>query len=314
MFGKLKKTLRPCIYTFFFVPLQPNMDYKIALYRVRTWLRHQLTAWNTGGEGVHSPYLFEWVRMVMSDKHSYYKWHEIENLRQGLLKDKRELEFVDYGKKRTEDGEVKIDRRRVCDIARGSLARKDYAQMLARLVCWLGEKKAENGKQEGEGGLTIVELGTSFGITTSYLAAMDSRNRVVTFEGCPGVAEIAQANWAKLQLENIECVVGNIRDLSLFDFRCATEPIGQVGKKVDLFYIDASHTYVSTRAFFNVGASMAHEKTVVVIDDIHHSPEMERAWTDICADERVTSTIDLYQMGLVFFDKHYWRRNYKMRL
>ena len=56
------------------------------------------------------------------------------------------------------------------------------------------------------------------------------------------------------------------------------------------------------------------EKSVIVVDDIHHSAEMERAWQEICADERVTSTMDLYQMGLVFFDKHYWHRNYKMRL
>jgi hypothetical protein len=61
-------------------------------------------------------------------------------------------------------------------------------------------------------------------------------------------------------------------------------------------------------------AEKTHEKSVIVVDDIHHSAEMEEAWKEICADERVTSTMDLYQLGLVFFDKHYWRRNYKMRL
>ena len=61
-------------------------------------------------------------------------------------------------------------------------------------------------------------------------------------------------------------------------------------------------------------ASKVHAKSVIVMDDIHHSVDMERAWKEICKDARVTSTMDLYQMGLVFFDKHYWRRNYKMRL
>jgi hypothetical protein len=37
-----------------------------------------------------------------------------------------------------------------------------------------------------------------------------------------------------------------------------------------------------------------HAKSVLVVDDIHHSAEMERAWQEICADERVTSTMDLY--------------------
>ena len=75
-----------------------------------------------------------------------------------------------------------------------------------------------------------------------------------------------------------------------------------------------NHTYEATMAYFDVLANKFHEKSVLVIDDIHHSKEMERAWKNICADERVTSTIDLYQMGLVFFDKHYWKRNYRMRL
>ena len=102
------------------------MKKNVYLYRVSSWLKHQLTARNTGGHGVHSPYLFEWVRMVMSDKNTYYVWDEIEEIRQEMLKDTRELEFVDYGsgKLKGENGE----RRRVCDIAKGSLARRKDAQ------------------------------------------------------------------------------------------------------------------------------------------------------------------------------------------
>ena len=75
-----------------------------------------------------------------------------------------------------------------------------------------------------------------------------------------------------------------------------------------------NHTYDATMAYFDVLANKVHDKSVIVIDDIHHSQEMEKVWKEICADKRVFTTIDLYQMGLVFFDKHYWRRNYRMRL
>ena len=60
--------------------------------------------------------------------------------------------------------------------------------------------------------------------------------------------------------------------------------------------------------------TMMFGKSVMIVDDIHYNEEMERAWREICEDERVTSTMDLYQMGLVFFDKNYWRKNYKIRL
>jgi hypothetical protein len=96
--------------------------------------------------------------MVMSDENSYYAWREIEKVRANMLADTRVVEFEDYGSRAArslEDGSgtahslengsgaayglVFRERRRVCDIAKGSLAKKKYAQMLARLVNWLGE-------------------------------------------------------------------------------------------------------------------------------------------------------------------------------
>lgn len=255
----------------------------------------------------------------MMDENAYYIWGEIERCREKMLRDERELEFVDYGsaiKSRSlENGSETAcrlefrDMRRVCDIARRSLAKRKYAQMLSRLVNWLG---ASHSLENGSGtaytlefrGLTIVELGTSLGVTTAYMAAMDSRNRVVTFEGCEAVANIAKENWKALNINNIECSVGEI-DVTKLD-----DGLGCI----DVAFIDANHTYTDTRKYFDVLAGKVHEKSVIVVDDIHYGEEMEKAWKAICADERVTSTIDLYQMGLVFFDKHYWKRHYTMRL
>ena len=295
------------------------MKKNVYLYRVSSWLKHQLTARNTGGHGVHSPYLFEWVRMVMSDKNTYYVWDEIEEIRQEMLKDTRELEFVDYGSggplPTSPSKGRSANMRRVCDIAKGSLARRKEAQLLARLVGWLGRPLLTSSPRGGIGdeasedrkGLTIVELGTSLGVTTAYLAAMDSRNKVVTYEGCPAVAEVARANWEKLGLSNIACVVGEITVDSL---QLAVDRLSGI----DVAFIDANHTYEATLTYFNALASRVYEKSVVVVDDIHYNEDMEKAWKAICADERVMTTMDLYRMGLVFFDKHYWRKHYKMRI
>ena len=275
------------------------MKKNVYLYRVRTWLRHYLTAWNTGGEGVHSPYLFEWVRMVMSDRHAYRVWNEIEKVRTQMLRSEQVIEFVDYGSGVKQSGEQVIDERKVKNIAKGSLAKAKYAQMLFRLVNWLGHQL-----REGDKGLTIVELGTSLGVTTAYLAGVDTRDKVYTYEGCEAVANMAKENWKVLGMNNIEGFIGAI-----------DEEVLQSGlERVDVAFVDANHTYEASMMYFDVLAQKVHEKSVVVMDDIHHSDEMERVWQEICADERVTSTIDLYQMGLVFFDKHYWKRNYRMQL
>ena len=269
------------------------MEFDLALHRLGSWLKHQLSARHTGGHGVHSPYLFELVRMIMHDSNSFYAWDIIEQHRERLMADEREVVFVDYGSGAKVKGEERIQR--VCDIAKKSLVQKKYAQLLARLVNWLGQS-AE--------GLHIVELGTSLGITTAYLAAMDSRNDVTTYEGCPAVAARARETWEQLGLKNIACRVGEI-DVS---------QLAQEWDMIDVAFVDANHTYAGTRAYVNILLQKMHAKSVLVVDDIHYNADMERAWREICEDERVTSTMDLYQMGLVFFDEHYWKRHYVMKL
>lgn len=260
----------------------------------------------------------------MDDKNSFYAWEHIEEVRSRMLADDRVVAFVDYGSGGLQNKQDvgrhrgclqdaslqdRCKSRKVRDIAKGSLAKKKYAQMLARLVNWLGASHGlENGSRTADSlehrGLTIVELGTSLGVTTAYMAAVDSRNKVITYEGCKAVAEIAKENWQSLGLNNITCHVGEID----------VERLARELQKVDVAFIDANHTYAGTRAYFNMLATKVHAKSVLVVDDIHYNEEMGKAWEEICADDRVTTTMDLYQMGLVFFDTNYWKKHYRMRI
>ena len=152
--------------------------------------------------------------------------------------------------------------------------------------------------------LRIVELGTSLGITTAYLGAPDSRNRITTLEGSQAVAKVACEQWEQLGLKNIECVIGNI-DETLYE---------AVREGVDLAYVDANHTYEATMRYVNYLLSHLEEKGIVVLDDIYYSPDMTRAWEMLKNDERVTTSMDLYHVGLLFIDKHYLKRHYRVRV
>ena len=56
------------------------------------------------------------------------------------------------------------------------------------------------------------------------------------------------------------------------------------------------------------------EKGIIAIDDIHYSKEMERAWKELKQDQHVTTSMDLYHMGLLFVDTHYLKRHYRIRI
>ena len=262
-------------------------------YRVWTFIRHFFTSWNTTGEGIHSPYLFELVRFILRDENTYYCFADIERRREMLLACTDELDVIDYGSAGSPEG-LHVSRR-VCDIAQTHLENAKVGQALFRLVNWLGEREQRP--------LEILELGTSLGITTSYLAAANSRNNVTTLEGSEAVLNVAQSVWKTLKLENISWKTGNI-DTTLLQF----------ARALDVAYVDANHTYEATMRYVRYLLPLLTTKGVVVLDDIHYSEEMERAWKDLKNDPRVTTSMDLYHVGILFVDPHYLKRHYKIRI
>lgn len=275
------------------------------LYRLIRYSSHYLTAFNSRGGGVHSPYLFELVHYVMRDNHSYYIWKDIENLRYELRCDKTMLDYIDFGSQGSPFG-VK-SKRLVSEVAKKSLEDVEYAQLLFRLVNWLGEQKSEDITCNSiNKGLNIIELGTSLGITTAYLASASSLNNVISFEGCPALVTMARKVWKTLGLNNIQCIEGNIDQTFL------TNPFGD--KEVDVAFIDANHTRNATCQYFTRLLDYLNSASIVVIDDIHYSHDMAEAWKWIQNNPSVTTTMDLYKVGIVFFDTCYLRKHYKIRL
>ena len=49
--------------------------------------------------------------------------------------------------------------------------------------------------------------------------------------------------------------------------------------------------------------------SILVLDDIHYSPEMERAWNALARSRAVYTSIDLYRCGLVFFNPSLTKQN-----
>jgi predicted O-methyltransferase YrrM len=270
------------------------MAKKDITHRFLAYVRHVFSAWNTTGEGIHSPYLFELVRFVLRDKNAYYCFADIERRRESLLACEDVLDVMDFGSAGSPEG--KLVKRRVCDIAKTHLERPVIGQLLFRLVNFIGQHEKRP--------LEILELGTSLGVTTAYLASADSRNKVVTLEGSERVLQVAQGVWSALRLENIEWRQGNIDDTL---YICAREGI-------DVAYVDANHTFEATTRYVDFLLPRMNEKGVVAIDDIHHSEQMELAWNTLKNDKRVTTSMDLYYVGLLFVDPHYLKRHYRIRV
>ncbi|MCU0375510.1 MAG: class I SAM-dependent methyltransferase [Chitinophagaceae bacterium] len=244
------------------------------------YFSYYLNAANGKGHGIHSPFVYDLVTLVLNDnKNRYYCYGPIEALRQQLLKSDTGLLVTDLGAgSRTANSST----RSIGSIARSALKPPKYGQLLFRLANYLQAN-------------TILEVGTSLGITTAYLASSNSRGRVFTMEGVPAIVSTAQKHFALLGLQNIELIAGNF-DATL------PEALPQIGS-IDMAYLDGNHRLEPTLRYFNQLFPFLHGKSLVIFDDIHWSTEMEQAWQAIKADPRVTLTIDLFFIGLVFFDE-----------
>lgn len=244
----------------------------------KKYLHYYLTASNGKGHGIHSPFVFDFVKNVLNDKQNYPAYLSIEKLRRQLLDDSTVIEVEDFG---AGSSVIKTNKRIVSAIAASSLKPKKYARLLYRIVKYY--------KPE-----TIIELGTSFGVTTAYLASANKASKVFTCEGAAAIAFIAKQNFEKLQLENVTLTEGNFTE--------TLTPLLSKFSRIDLAFLDGNHRKEPTLNYFDQMLKHSTPQIILVLDDIHWSAEMEQAWGEIKQRPQVTLTIDLFFIGIVFIN------------
>ncbi|MBL0357452.1 MAG: class I SAM-dependent methyltransferase [Chitinophagaceae bacterium] len=244
----------------------------------KKYFRYYLTASNGKGHGVHSPFVFDFINNVLKDKKKYPCYTAIEKQRQCLLQNTSTIEVEDFG---AGSAVIRSNKRVIRDIAASSLKPTKFAQLLFRTVQYY--KPA-----------TILELGTSLGITSSYLAKGNNNGSVFTCEGSAAIAAIAQQNFETLQIKNIQLTKG--------DFAKTLQPLLNETGHIDLAFIDGNHRKAPTLQYFSTLLNYSTPSTILIFDDIHWSEEMEAAWADIRQHRSVTLTIDLFFIGLVFIN------------
>ena len=245
----------------------------------RKYLSYLWKASNGQGHGVHSPFVYAFIKNVLNTKSKGESIDAIELYRQKLLNNQKEIAILDLGAGSNLQGNKS---RTIAQIAKGALKPKKYSTLLSRIVAYYQPRQ-------------VLEMGTSLGITTCYLAQGVPSACVVTMEGAPTVAEEALTTFKNLGYQNIELIEGNF-DQSLPNYLQRVPAIG-------IAYVDGNHRYAPTMQYFNLLLTKSDEQSIFIFDDIHWSSEMEKAWAEIKADTRISLTIDLFFIGIVFLKK-----------
>lgn len=245
------------------------------------YVHYYFNASNGKGHGMHSPFVFDFITKLLNDKTIYPEYTKVEALRNQLLNDSTVLVVEDFGAGSTID---KKSERSISSIAKNAAKPKKFGQLLFRMVKYYQPAN-------------ILELGTSLGITTSYLSLAKPDTRLITMEGSKEIVDIAKRTLKVMKTRNVEIIEGN------FDNTLSAVVRGL--SAVDLAFIDGNHRQEPTERYFKELLAKTNNDSILVFDDIHWSSEMEAVWETIKNNAVVTCSIDLFFIGVVFFRKEF---------
>jgi predicted O-methyltransferase YrrM len=234
---------------------------------------------------LHSPFLFEFFTHVLKKEFSHPDLDALKGIRRKLEGDHRTIHVTDFG---SGSLKMKTSSRKISDIAHISTTPEKYSKLYSRIL-------------RHYNCADVLELGTSLGINAMYLAKAHDAAHVTTIEGSHETALIAKQLFDDNGIKNIQVIQGNI-DQELPRFLDAIE-------KIDFAFIDANHRFEPTVRYVEMILKKIRVNSILVLDDIHYSSEMERAWNVVRSHAEVYTSIDLYRCGLIFFNPSLTKQN-----
>lgn len=218
----------------------------------------------------------------------------IEQIRSELASSTDSVNMIDYGvdlnDPDSKEADSKTYTRSVAEITNDS-KEPFWALLLYNLVRKFRPK-------------TVLEMGTSLGFSAAYMGLalqQNDRGRLITLEGDPSIAELAESNFKKAQLTNTQVIIGKFQD-TLPGALADHAPL-------DMVFIDGHHDGPATVAYFEQILPYLSDEAVLVFDDIRWSDSMQKAIHRISSHEAVNLTLDLRGMAMCYFNRHETERH-----
>lgn len=266
--------------------IRPELKLFSLLYRFFEFIKHYIVGKNE--HGLHSPFVFELYTKTIQN-HEFPYFEQLEQHYFELIHDHHLITNKNPGAGTSLHKELRVP---IKKLARHSIKSLPWRKLICRLV---DERKPK----------IIIELGTSFGITTAYMATMCPDAKIYTFEANPSLIKLSRDFFNIAGLTNIEIIEGNI-DETLPAFL-------KQHPHIDVAYIDANHRFAPTIKYVERIMECVSWKGLIIMDDIYWSYQMTKAWDAIASKKSVSVSIDLWQIGLLYFHSGQEKENFKLR-
>ncbi|MFM7511571.1 MAG: O-methyltransferase [Bacteroidota bacterium] len=238
------------------------------------------------GHGIHSPFVFDFLKNVLQDKSFYKEYIPWNTWRKEMLSNERVLSVSEIGAGSRRGNSTSCT---IASLAKTAAKRPITAKLFFRMARYYKPK-------------TILELGTSIGLSTSFFSLACPLASVHTIEGVASIAEVAKQNFSNWNCPNIKLRVGNLDHVLVDLLEKMDSP--------DLVFMDGNHQEEATKRYFLQLLPFLSKESILIIDDIRWSQEMENAWSYIQLHEQVRMTIDFFQFGVVLFSPAFLEKSH----
>lgn len=247
------------------------------LWRIFKYTGHLFHLRHRKGHGIHSPYLFEFLSRVIFNSEGVECPPMVRQEHRALKKD-----LTPAG------GEG----RSVRFFVRHSSVSEKHAALLHRIARWFHPEM-------------MVELGTGLGISTLYLATGSPDTPLHSIEGNTERASFAAQLVSRCMLGPVSIHWGDM-DEKLADI------LPLIPGRF-LAYVDGNHHYEPTVSYVKSLMERAGEEAVIILDDIHWSKGMNRAWKEVISWPETRVSIDLFHMGILLLRKDLHHEQLKIK-
>lgn len=141
-----------------------------------------------------------------------------------------------------------------------------------------------------------LELGACAGISSAYLAAAPSCEKLITIEGSSALADLARETAQKVQLGRVEVKTGLFDDV-------LDELLPTLGEDaLALAYIDGHHEKIATLHYLERIEPALRPGAIVILDDVSWSHDMRSMWQQVCQKPIFTHAADFGEVGVLIYD------------
>jgi predicted O-methyltransferase YrrM len=151
---------------------------------------------------------------------------------------------------------------------------------------------------------TVLQIGSSPGILSLYLAMASPKNcRCYVLDKKIAVLEDIMVFSKEHQLHNLQFIAG--------DYKENLAGLHSFSPRLDMIFINRLPDFEKAEDLFLSCRPFLYKKTVLIINDIMKDKNMNQLWQKIKEESDVRVSIDLYALGIVFFDENLPKKHYK---